>query len=87
MAIRATRGVADDNHPVPEHSKTKDSRLAVVPAPIFGLEVSRFKHKLRILKVKLSLGECLGTLQGIIGDGHPVSVSTSTPEHKGGLFA
>ena len=86
VAIRAARGVADNNHPIPEHPKAHDSPLAVVFARVLGLEVCRFKYELCILEVELSFGKCPGPLRGIVGDDHAIIVSTSTLAHKSGLF-
>ena len=85
VAIRATRGVADDNHTIPEHPKAHDSLFSIVLARVLGLEVRRFKYELRILEVELSFGKCPCPLRGIVGDGHSVSVSTSTAARKDGL--
>jgi hypothetical protein len=82
VAVRATRCVADDNHTIPEHPKAEESLLAVVFADVFSLEVRRLKYERRILEVELSFGKCLRSLRRIVGDGHLVSVSTSTPTQK-----
>jgi len=84
MAIRATRGVADDNDPISQHPEADDPLLAVILARVFGLEVRGFKNELRVLEVQLPHGERSGTLQRIVGDDHPVSVSTSTVERNTG---
>jgi len=76
VAIRAARGVADDNHPISEHSEADDPRLAVFLARVFGLEIRRFEDRLRVIKVKLWCGKCPGSLRWIVGDGYTVNVFT-----------
>ena len=78
MAIRATRGVADHHHPVPEHAKTDDPRLAVVFADVFGLKIRRLEYDRCVLKVQLPLCEGYGAFLRVIGDCHLVIVFTST---------
>ena len=87
MAIRATRGVANDNHSVPEHPKAEDSLFSVVLASVLGLKVRRFKYNLRVFEVELSFGEGPVSFWGVVGDSHVVSVSTSTAQHKRGSVA
>ena len=82
MAIRATRCVANNYHPIPEHAVAKDSLFAVVLARVYRLKVGRLEDELRVLKVKLPLGDSLGALRWIVDDGHDVIVFTSTIEHK-----
>lgn len=52
MAIRATRCVADDNHPVVQHSEADHPLLTMVPTEVLGFEVWPFKDELRVLKVE-----------------------------------
>ena len=54
MAIRATRGIADNNHSITEHAKANHAPLAVVAPYIFGLEVRATENCFGILKVKAS---------------------------------
>jgi len=82
MAIRATRCVANHHHSVPEHAETDDSSFSVVLARVFRLKVGRLKDEPRVLKIKLPLGECLGALRRIVGDGHKVIVTTITAKGK-----
>ena len=79
MAIRATRGVANDDHSVPEHPKAEDSFLSVVLASVLGLKVCRLKYNFRVFEVELPVGEGACSFWGIVGDSHGVIVSTSTP--------
>jgi hypothetical protein len=70
MAIRATRCVTNDDHAIPEHAIANDSSFAIVLTRVFRLKVGRFEDKTRVLKVQLSLSKRLGTLDGIVGNGH-----------------
>ena len=78
MAIRATRGIADNNHSIAEHAKANHALLAVVASYIFGLEVRASEYCFRILKVKASVRQRRVALVRIVGNCHSVIVATST---------
>lgn len=83
MAIRATRGVADDDHAIAEHAETDDPCFAVVLAEVLDLEVWPVEDEVGILEVESAALERGTALRWIVRDGHAVSVATSTLRCKG----
>jgi len=86
MAIRATRCVADDYHAITKHAKADHPLLAVALACVFGLEERLLKHILGVFEVQHPFCQRLGSLLGVVGNRHTVSVSTSTAEGKSAEF-
>ncbi len=82
VAIRATRGVADNDHPVAKHAEADDPRLAVVLALVLNLEVRTIEHQLGVFEVQSPARKRGTALLRIVRDGHPVSVATSTRRRK-----
>ena len=57
VAIRATRGLADDDHSIVEHGKANHPPLTMVLAYILGLEVRAGEDCLGIFEVQASVGQ------------------------------
>jgi hypothetical protein len=57
VAIRATRRVANDDDPSAQHTKTDDSRFAVVPAPVFDLESRPGKNQFGVFEIETTIGK------------------------------
>ena len=74
MAIRATRCVANDNHPVPEHSKAQDSLLAKRQLDFEDAKVVFEATNFETEDTRKDYGEkrilCFGMLKNQIGRAH-----------------
>src|SRR5574337_806998 len=82
VAIRATRGVADDDHAIAEHAEADDPCLAVVLTLVLDLECRPVEHQLGSLEIESAAGERGTALPWIVRDGNAVSVATSTFQRK-----
>ena len=78
VAIRATRRVTNNNHPVMEHAEANNPSLTLVHAYILGLEVRSIENTLGILEIQASGRKRLFALLRIVCDCHMVTVSTET---------
>ncbi len=70
LAIRATRGVANDNDPSVENTKADDSRFAVVPTDILDFERRTGKDECCIFKVQTAISKRGCSFLRIEGDCH-----------------
>ena len=82
MAIRATRGVADDHHSIAQHAEAKHAHFATVSAHILSLEVGSIKDLAGILEVQSVGGRCAFALLRIVRDWYVVNVATLTMRRK-----
>lgn len=76
VANRATRGVADNYQPTCEQTKADDSAFTVVLAQVFDLDRHSLENQFGVLEIQTTLSECTSTFDRIVGDAHPVIVST-----------
>ena len=67
---RATRCVADHNHPPCKKAIADDSDFTVVFARVLDLQGRPGEHDLRVLEIQTSLPKCSLALLGIVGDAH-----------------
>jgi hypothetical protein len=57
MAFRATRRVANNDDPSAQHTKTDDSRFAVVPALVFDFECRPGENQFGVLEIETAIGK------------------------------
>jgi hypothetical protein len=78
VAIRATRGVAHDDHAISEHAEADDPRLTVALAQVLDLDVRPVEDNLGILEIESAAFKVCTAPVRVVSDGRAVSVATST---------
>ena len=76
MAVRATRCVANDDHPIAEHAEAKHPRFSVVLAYVSCLEIRPTEDFFGVLEVEATSSQGICTFLRIVRDCHPDSVAT-----------
>lgn len=78
MTIRATRCVTHYNQALTQQTEADDPLLAVVVASVFSFERRPSKDLRGVREVQPALNQRQIALGRVVGDPHPVNVSTKT---------